>query len=337
MGAVQAQDYSGGKWGVGLRVREATEASVERAIAAREIVRTWPMRGTLHFVAAGDVRWMLRLLTPRVVRGSAARRRQLELDEKALAKARRVIVNALEGANAVTRLELARLLRDNGIETKENRGGHIFGHLAMEGTIIFGPHEGKQATFVLLEEWIPPAPVLKGDDAIIELTRRYFTSHGPATIADFCWWSGLTVREARLGLEGIKDSLVEEGDYWLASHIPRGSGSQPDRRKDSRIAHLLPPFDEYTVAYRDRSAVIDPAHANLASNGGIFAPIVVIRGRVTGTWKRKLGQIGLSITATPFESFSDSDLEAVIAAAERQARFLGVPLAEVTPGTPAGR
>ena len=328
MGAVQAQEYWGGKLGTGLRVVGGTDEAVERTIAAREIVRTWPMRGTLHFVAAEDARWMLRLLTPRVVRGTATRRRQLELDDEILARARNLIVNALQGGNSVTRLELGRMLRENGIETRENRGGHIFGHLAQEGTIIFGPHEGKQATFALFEEWVPPAPVLEGDEAIVELTRRYFTSHGPATIADFCWWSGLTMREAKIGLEGAKDSLVEEGGNWMAP--PKRA-----RRAKTPTAHLLPPFDEYTVAYRDRSAIIDPTFTKLIASGGAFAPIVVIDGQVTGTWKRSSGADRLSITAMPFESFSPEDLAAVQDAAERQARFLGIPLDESSVGAPS--
>jgi hypothetical protein len=320
MGAVQAQEYWGGKLGTGLRLPNGTDAAVEQAIAAREIVRTWPMRGTLHFVAADDARWMLRLLTPRVIRGVAARRRQLELDNAEFAKARKLIVGALEGRNVVTRLELGRLLRENGIETRENRGGHIMFQLAQEETIVFGPHQGKQPAFALFDDWLPPAPVLEGDEAIVELTKRYFTSHGPATIADLCWWSGLTVREVKIGLEGAKDSLIEEDGYWMAPPTPV-------RSSRSRGVHLLPPFDEYTVAYRDRSAVIDAAHARLASNGGIFAPIVVIDGQVLGTWRRTLTEDNLSITATPFESFSTDVVDALTKAAERQARFLGVPLA----------
>ena len=175
MGAV-AQEYWGGKLGAGLRVAGGTDAGVERAVAAFEIVRSWPMRGTLHLVAAADLRWMLRLHATRrsrvrfAVQATRVGRKRIDARSKSHCE-------CIEGRQVVTRLELGRSLRENGIETRENRGGHIMAHLAQEGTIVFGPHQGKQATFVPSRR-VPPARMHEGEEAIVELTRRYFASHG---------------------------------------------------------------------------------------------------------------------------------------------------------------
>ena len=207
-GAVQAQDYLGGLWAVGLRTRGATESSVEAAIARGDFVRTWPMRGTLHFVAAADVRWMLALLTPRVHAGVSARWRQLELDHKVMARSAKVAEQALVGGKRVRRDAMYAMWNEAGIATHDSRGLHILGYLARTGLICFGPRDGKQHTFTLVEEWLPTARPLERDIALGELARRYFTSHGPATVHDFAWWSGLTVTDARAGLESVSSGDV---------------------------------------------------------------------------------------------------------------------------------
>src|SRR5947208_2567529 len=209
LGAVQAQEYAGGKWAIGLRLPNATEADIEGAIAERAIVRTWPMRGTLHFVPAGDVRWMLALMASRVVTGNAGRYRQLELDEGTFELAKDVLISALSGGNQLTRQALYRLLVGAGItlegtgrlDSGQTRGLHILAYHAQTGLICYGLHQGKQPTFALLDEWVPPARTLERDEALAELTKRYFTSHGPATAPDFAWWSGLPLRDVRTGVE----------------------------------------------------------------------------------------------------------------------------------------
>jgi hypothetical protein len=323
-GAVQAQDYLAALWGVGLRTRSADERAIEQAIAARQIVRTWPMRGTLHFVAPNDIHWMLELLTPRVVRATRARHRQLELDDKVFAQSERVLVRQLEGGRQVTRPALYEALDAARIATKESRGLHIIGHLAQKGIICFGPRAGKQATLVLLDEWIPNATRLHRDAAIVELTQRYFTSHGPATMQDFAWWSGLTLAEIRLGLEGAASHLVHEtiGDrtYWLAA-----GSSRREARASAARAHLLPAFDEYTVAYSDRSAVLHPKYAKrVNAGGGIFNPIVVVDGQVLATWKRSIEKDKVLISVMTFDRLSIRQRQAVDRAARRYAKFLGL-------------
>jgi len=303
-GAVQAQDYRGALWAIGQRTEAATEASVEAAIAARAIVRTWPLRGTLHLVAADDVRWMLRWFTPRVVTRGAARYRQLGLDAAGFARAGRVLEAALQGGHQHTRPELYAILERAGIATTGERGLHVLGYLAMHGVLCLAAHRGKQPTFALLDEWIPTSRMLARDEALGELARRYLTSHGPATGDDFAWWAGIGLGEARRAID-------------LAGPVRAGP-----RPRASTSALLLPPYDEYTVAYRDRSAFLDPALAERTRNG-IFAPVVVLDGRIAGTWKRtataKQVVVGAELVAAPAAT-ARRLLERTVA---RYGRFLG--------------
>lgn len=321
LGAVQAQDFLGGLWGVGLRTRGITEAGVEAAVSRGEIIRTWPMRGTLHFVAADDIRWMLDLLTPRVIAGSAGRYRQLELDEKVFARCSRIAVQALEGGRAVQRKALYALWNKRGIGTAGSRGLHILGHLAQKGLIAFGPRDGKQPTFVLLEEWSPGTRTRPRDESLGELARRYFTSHGPATVHDFAWWAGLTVAEARAATDLAASSLdhddVRGRTLWF--------GPSPAARAQNGEAHLLPAWDEYTVAYRDRDDILDPAHARkVNAGGGILKPVTVIGERVVGTWQRTIAKGSVVVTSTPFQRLAGGEAQAIRDAAERYGRFLGL-------------
>ena len=334
LGAVQAQDYLGGLWAVGLRTRGATEVSVEAAIARRTFVRTWPMRGTLHFVAAEDVRWMSALLTPRVIASAAGRHRQLELDATVFARAARVAERVLDGGRSIRRDAMYEQWNSAGIATGGSRGLHIVGYLAMTGLLCFGPRDGKQHTFALLDEWLPPTPPVGRDDALGELARRYFTSHGPATVHDFAWWSGLTVRDARAGLELARRELqTEDVDgriYWC--------GQMPPMRGTSPAAHLLPAWDEYTVAYRDRDAVLEPKHATkVNAGGGILKPVIVVRGQVVGSWQRRLEKATVAVTPSPFSRLDRDDVRAVEEAASRYATFLGMASELGKPRSTRGR
>jgi len=323
-GAVQAQDYLGALWAVGLRMSKATEADVEQAVADRTIVRTWPLRGTIHFVAAEDVRWMLQLAAPHAVARSARRLRELDLDDATFGRAERLLVDALQGGKRLSRSAMYAVLETAGISTAGQRGIHILWRLAQDGVICYAAREGKQQTFALLEEWAPKAKTLEHDKALAELARRYFASHGPATLQDFAWWSGLTASEARVGLEMIKPELaravIDGRTYWLSSPVA-GAGDA------SHTAHLLPPYDEYTVAYKDRSAVLDSPHALRAGYGGVLNPTVVVDGKVVGTWKRALKKNAVVVTPSYFAKIGEAQAHAVAVAAERYGRFLNMPVA----------
>ncbi|HEY6952104.1 MAG TPA: winged helix DNA-binding domain-containing protein, partial [Bacteroidota bacterium] len=246
LGAVQAQDYKGALWAVGLRTRGATEETVERAIADRTIVRTWPMRGTLHFVVPRDVRWMLKYLAPRMIARGALRRRQLHIDDETLRRSRIVLVRALRDGKRLTREAAFGLLEKHSIPCGSQRGIHIVWQLAQEGYICFGPREEKQPTVVLLDDWVPMTNIPYRDEALGTLALRYFTGHGPATLKDFVWWSGLPVSDARDALESIKSKLngfiSGKATYWMHEGRLTKGGIFPK-------VVLLPPFDEYLVGY----------------------------------------------------------------------------------------
>jgi hypothetical protein len=309
-GAVQAQDSAGALWAVGMRATGATAADVEQAIAARAIVRTWPLRGTIHFVAPEDVGWMLTHFAPRTIARAAPRLRQLELDARVLAKSRAIFVRALQGGRQLTRPRLYALLERAGIVTRDNRGLHILWRCAHDGLICFAAREGKQPAFALLDEWVPRAGMRDRDDALAELARRYFTSHGPATVQDFIWWSGLSAAEGRKAQE-------------LAGPLP-DSAKTTHSRVRSPHAVLLPPYDEYTVAYRDRSAALDPAHAGAGRNG-IFSPTIVLDGRIAGTWTRRIEADAVTIALKPFAKLTGARARSVAAAAARYGKFIGRP------------
>lgn len=323
LGAVQAQDYLGCLWAVGARTLDAGEQQVERALAEARIVRTWPMRGTIHLVPPADVRWMLRLLTPRVVQRSQGRHRQLGLDQATFVAGADVIAGALQGGARLTRGELFARLEAAGIATAQQRGYHILVQLAHDGLICFGPRAGKQPTFVLLDEWVPPAPALPRDEALATLAMRYFVGHGPATVADFAWWSGLTLSDARAGLAAVAGrlSVAHAGGEAYYFDEAATAGAAPEG------VVLLPPFDELLIAYRDRSAALDPAYSALVVPGanGLFNPIVVSGGRVRGVWRRTLKADRVVLGFSPFEPWAGGEERSLPAAAARYGRFLGLP------------
>jgi hypothetical protein len=322
-GAVQAQDYLGALWAVGLRLPNATEADIELAIAAKAIVRTWPMRGTLHFVASRDVRWILSLLAPRMIVRSSGRHRQLELSEAVFSRSRKLVSRALQGAGQLTRAEMYQVLEQGRIATTGQRGIHILGHLAQTGLICFGPRRGKQHTFTLFDEWVPPARPVPRDEALGELARRYFTSHGPATLRDFAWWSGLTVQDAKAGIDFAGSQLIQDvfddTTYWV-SDVPHAG------KKTKPIGHLLPAFDEYTVGYKDRGAILNPKYAKrLNAGGGMLNPVIVADAEVVGTWKRSLKKDAVVVTADAFSNLPQGK-RALSAAAKRYGKFLQMPV-----------
>jgi hypothetical protein len=325
MGAMQAQDYLGALWAVGLRTKNASEADIENAIANRKIIRTWPMRGTLHFVAPADARWMLKTFTPRIIAKAASIYRQAGLDKKIFTKSAKLLVAALEGGKQLTRKEVYEVLERGKITATETRGLHILGHLAQEGLICLGPRNGKQPTFTLLEEWIPPVKAKADDEAMAAFTLRYFTSHGPATVQDYAWWTGLSATEAKAAHELVKSSLISETiegiTYWMTS-----KGTEAKAKAKSAGVYLLPGFDEYLMGYTNRTPAIDTTRfKQIAGTGnGILNATVVINSQVAGTWKRTLQKNKVTIETAPFDSFNKTQQSAIATAARRYGKFLGI-------------
>jgi hypothetical protein len=323
LGAVQAQDYLGALWAVGLRMTAGCEADVERALADGSIVRTWPLRGTLHFVAPADARWILDLLGDRCIAAAAGRFRALGLDDASLARARRVVTSCLERDRCLTREALYDRLERAKVSTEGQRGIHILWRMAHERLICFGPRQGKQQTLVLFDEWVKGGKRLARDEALGELALRYFTGHGPATLADFAWWAGLTLGDARAALRSVEGHLSSESlgggqvHYAAATHAPLPATG-------SRV-HLLPAFDEFLVGYVDRSAALHEARRlSVNAGGGMLRPVVVIDGQVVGTWKRTLTRREVEFAPSLFEPIGAAGTKAIAAVFRRYADFLGL-------------
>jgi len=321
MGAVQAQDYAGSRWALGLRLPSAVESDVEAAVAARTIVRTWPMRGTLHYVPAADARWMLRLLTPRVIARSAGRYRELELEAPAFRRAAKVLTRALRGG-ALTRGEVYAALERGGVSPAGQRGIHILGHLAQHGLVCLGSRRDKQPTFVLLEAWLPPSPDPSREEALATLASRYFASHGPATLHDFAWWTGLLLKDAQAAIAAAGSKVVAEPHE--GRRLYSSSEERPSRAARRTTAALLPAWDEYVVAYKDRSAALDPPAAAAEPGSGVGLSLVAIDGRIRGSWRRSLGAATARVSVTFWNAVTRDERRAVEAAAERYGRFRGL-------------
>lgn len=319
--AMQAQDYPGALLSIALR-SNCTRQEVEQAIEDRKIVRTWPMRGTLHMLAAEDVRWVTNLLAPRALAAAAGRRRQLDIDDAVIAAAKDVIEKALQGGNRRTRASLCTTLDEAGIPTAGQRGIHILHHLSEQGILCFGPHEGKQPTFVLLDEWLPPTPDIPHEEALGEIARQYFMSHGPATLKDFAGWTGLTMRDARAGLEQAVSKLASTTigniEYWF----------DPALQEASSEVYLLPGFDEFILGYKDRTAMLSPEFSNaiVPGNNGMFLPTLVIDGQVKGTWKRIERAKSQEIIITPFEPLARKYHAQINRRITRLSQYYGVPV-----------
>ncbi len=322
MGAVQSQDYAAAKWALGLRLPGLTDNDIEQSFSSGTILRTHVMRPTWHFVSPADIRWLLALTAPRVHAFNASYYRRLEVDDDTCARSNAVLTGALQGGKQLTRPELVSALQQAGIVADDTlRFTLLVMHAELDGIICSGARRGKQFTYALLDERVPQTRTLDRDEALAECTRRYFTSHGPATAQDFAWWSGLTPADAKVGIEMVASQLLHEmidgQTYWFsASSLPAAS---------SQTAHLLPNYDEYTVGYTDRSALLDESHLHKFDRaGGALNYVMVLDGRVAGTWKRTLKKNTVSITLNPFIPLNSQETRAFAAAADRYGAFLAM-------------
>jgi len=324
LGAVQAQDYYGAKWALGQRTKSLTDGDVEKAFSDGQILRTHVMRPTWHFVTPADIRWLLRLTAPRVNVACSHYYRKLELDESVFRRSNKALARALQGGKHLTRETLRTVIQRAGIASDDLlRSTYLILRAELDGLICSGPRIGKQFTYGLLDERVPQGKALGNDEALAELTRRYFTSHGPATASDFIWWSGLTATDVKKGLEIVKRDLVKEvvdsKTFWLSS-------STTTMKRASRDVFLLPGFDEYLIAYADRSAVIDPKYSKRPTRENfVFNSIIVWDGRLVGTWNRKIEKTSVTITLSPLAPFSKTQTLAIAEAARRYGEFLGMP------------
>ncbi|MFA0834058.1 MAG: winged helix DNA-binding domain-containing protein [Methanobacterium formicicum] len=304
MGAIQGQDYSGAKWAVGLRLPGVHDSQVEKAFADKTIFRTWLMRGTLHFVTAKDIRWMLELLAPRIITSNMRRYWELELDEKTLKHGNNVLKEALEGGNELNRKELLAILQKRRISTEGQRGAYLLQRASLDGFICQCGVENNNPIYMSMDS--VPKTRVKREEALAALTRCYFKSRGPATIRDFMWWSGLLAADAQAGIESVASEFIQEriGDaiYWH-------SGSKPEM-PDMQVAHLLPTYDEYLFAYRDRSASVN---LKKTINGlkNRYRPTIALNGQIIGTWKRTFKNRTIIMEYNPFKNLNNEENQAL--------------------------
>jgi hypothetical protein len=322
LGAVQAQEYPGATWAISQRTNGLSAAAIDQAFAAGAILRTHVLRPTWHFVTPADIRWILKLTAPRVHALNASYYRKLELDDATLAQTSAVMERALAGGKQCTRAELAASLEQAGISTSDRlRLSYIMMHAELEGLICSGAMRGKQHTYALLDERVPPTKALERDESLAELTRRYFTSHGPATIKDFTWWSGLSTADAKAGLamntSQLETAVIDGTTYWFAPHLPVSNAASP-------MAHLLPAYDEYTIAYKDHSALLDPRYADKVI--AAFGIVIVIDGHIVGAWKRVLTKDSVVLTLNLFRELTEAESQALDLAVQRYGTFLQRPV-----------
>ena len=320
MGAMQAQDYAMAKWAIGVRLPNSTDNDIDNAINKGEIVRMHMMRPTWHLVDAKDVRWMLELTTPHLIKSMKSRWKALGLTDKDFNRSNAVIEKSLARNNNMTRAELVTELNKNKIKPNSLQTIHLMFNAELNGIVCNGSLRGKQFTYSLLDIRIPLTKSLARPEALAELSNRYFASHGPATIQDFMWWSGLPAAEAKAGLEMVKSSLTcqktADQIYWF----PESLAVKPD----IRTVYFLPAFDEFIISYKDRTASLSQKFFSHAiTKNGIFRPVIVVNGQVVGTWSREIKNTRLILEHKFFRSSDKLKKHDVTQAIRPYEKFLG--------------
>lgn len=332
LGAIQAQDYPAALWAIALRSNDGTtKTDVEKEIANGKIIRNWLMRGTLHFSSQSDTRWMFNMLAPKLSKIALLRDRNLGLTNDVIERTKSLFYKALKGGKQLPRKEMYSIMEKGGVPIKNNLGYHMLYRAAWDGLICFGPYKGKDPTFTLFDDWVPKAKPLTREESLARFALRYFTGHGPATMQDYIWWSGLGVTEARIGIEKslskLKKAVIKDKTYYMPNRMPK--------RKSIQSVQLLPAFDEYLISYKDRQIALSrPETRRVLANGnatfvhsnGIFLPIMVIDGYVVGTWKKVKGKAKTAITLAPFGKLSSGHLSRIADAAKKYGIFLGVDI-----------
>jgi hypothetical protein len=321
-GAVQAQDYYGACWAIAERVRGATAASVEKAFDRGAILRTHVLRPTWHFVVPACLRWLIELSRASVVRRMAPHERKLGLTGRMYAKSHDLVARALEGGRYRTRDELGEILSARGIPTTGERLGLLMMRAELDAVVTSGPRRGRKSTYASFEERAPNAPSLPREEALAELARLYFSTHGPAQLADFAWWGGLTLSDARIAVvaaKGLSERVLAERPHWS----PRPRTPPPAARSS---VFLLPNFDEYLVAYKDQRAILDPVlKRKLGARELLAAPRLVVGGQVVGGWRRVLEPTRVRVEVNALRRLSNDERNGVERAVAAYERFLGLP------------
>jgi hypothetical protein len=312
--AIQAQDATAADLGIRVRGRDITAQAIRTAYEdKRNIVRNWYMRGTLHTIPSDDARWVLQLLSPRILAATSRRYQQLGLDDDLRQRADHLIRGVLAAHGPLTRSELTEHLTTLGIPPNGQAPFHLIRHAALTGILCHGPQRAGEATYVLLDDWLPTTGggQWEEDAALAELARRYLAAHAPATLEDFAAWSGLPVTWARTAWKMLAESgaITEYGAFsTLAGRVgkPASTSGTPDVR-------MLPAYDNYLVGYRSRELSV-PAlhHARVWPGGGLIRPTVITDGLAIATWSRGSGARSIKVDAfepVPLQIQREVDME----------------------------
>jgi hypothetical protein len=321
MAAIQSQDYGMAKWAIGLRLQNLDDASVEKAFNEGKILRTHVLRPTWHFVTPQDIRWMLELTAPRILPFLAYYDRILSLEKKVLKKCNDVLAKALQGGKQLTRDEVNTALQKTKIDVSELRFIHILQHAELDRVICSGARKGKQFTYALFDERVPLAKPMQKEEALAELTRCFFTSRGPATIYDFAWWSGLSVTDAKKGIEIVKGKFKKEVIDGKEYYFKDPGILKKEITKDT---YLLPNYDEYVVSYKDRTEAIDKKHLAIVAKerNAVFTNSILVNGMIEGTWKRAIKNNSVVIKTKMFSKPNRKIQRGIVRAAKNYCQFL---------------
>ncbi len=317
MGCIQSQDFTAAKWAIGNRIAGLTDLDVEVAFNEGKLLRTHVLRPTWHFVCPEDIGWMLKLTAPRIKNLCRSLNQQHDLDAKLRDRSRWVIVKALQDYKQLTRMELQVFLKEAAIKTDSIRLALLMLDAELAGLICSGRKRGNQFTYALMEDRVGQKLILEGEDALTEIGARYFKSRGPATLHDFSWWSGLSMSDAKKSVHLNRKELTKMvlGDqvYWFVAKVHEETQREP-------AVHLLPGFDEYALAYKNRRHLLPPEVAAFTGND-VSKPLIVMNGKVAGTWKRSEKKDRLRIEFKPIVPFDKIGYQAVLEVAEEYARF----------------
>jgi hypothetical protein len=286
MCALQAQDFNMSKWAFGIRLQDSKETIINKAINSGDIVRLHLLRPTWHFVSSKDIYWILELTAPQIRAATKFRDKQLGLTENIVRESNFILEKSLRDGNHLTRQEIISNLKKANIDVDNNRASHLLLRAETDGIICSGRLKDSKQTYTLLSEWITRTKALYRDEALKELALRYFSSHGPATLQDFIWWSGLSSKDSKLALEFVKSEIcseiIENKTYWFANTF-----TNPKPCTDE--IYLLPAYDEFLISYRDRTASLEFLnHKKAVSDNGVFYPTIVKNGQIIGTWKHTI-------------------------------------------------
>lgn len=310
MGAMQAQDYRMAKWAIGVRLPGSTEQTIEASFNKGEILRTHLLRPTWHFVSADDIYWLLELTAPHIKASMKSRHKELGLTREIFANSNEIIGAALAGGRHLSREEIFAVLKKGRIHLDNPQAYvHLLMNAELDGILCSGIIKQKKQTYALLAERAAKKKIASRSNALAELAKKYFLSHGPATLQDFAWWSGLPGADARKSLELSQADLVPEivgsQTFWFSKSfsLPSSRGSKRDTMR------LLPAYDEFVISYKDRRASVPIENQNKAvSSNGIFRPVIVLNGRVVGTWKRTLKKNKIIIETHFFQAANNKIL-----------------------------